>query len=117
MADSDAFIADYTDCTNLRDQHHRLARLQYGSTNISDNGHPGSSGVIDRNTLCVFRPRDKVCTEVQKTARPSQLAVRRQTVKQQLDGSFRSFERQVVRKVEQNNRLQQARCAQLLSNA
>lgn len=117
MAELDAFVAEYTNCKELRDQHNRLAKLQYGSTNISDTGHPQSSGIIDRNTLCVFQPKDKACTEVRRNPRPSHVATRQQTVRQQLSGSFRSMERQAIRKVEHNNRLQQARCAQLISNA
>lgn len=116
MTDLDAFVADYTNCKDLREQHLRLSKLQYGATNIADTGHPQNSGVIDRSTLCAFRPRDGVCAEMQRTVRPSQLAVRQQTVRQQLSGSFRSVERQTLRKVEHNNRLQQARCARLVEN-
>ena len=41
--------------------------------------------------------------------------VHRHTRHQQLNGSFRSVERKTIRSVEHNNRLQQARCAQLLN--
>lgn len=112
-----AYVADYADSSVLRAQQLRLSRLQYGSTNISPHGHPQKTGVVNQGTLCAFKPRDGVCTQTAATIRPSQLAVRRQIVQSQVNGSFRSAERNWVKKVEQSNRLQQARCAKLLSDS
>lgn len=124
--DGGAFVDEYTNCQSLRDQSVRFSRLSYGSTNISENGHPFNSGVVDRNTLCAFKPRNDTypsrCSVTPRFARRNggtrntQIKeVRKLTVKQQMD-TFRSMEQKTNRTVEQNTRLQQARCAHLLSN-
>lgn len=117
MTDGYAYIGEYTGCNDLREQQLRFSKLQYGSTNISVNGHPHNSGVIDGNTLCVFRPAERVCREVMQSTRPSQTAVRHQTVRQQLNGSFRSAERLALRKVTQQTKQQQIHCAHIVQNA
>ena len=124
-----AFEAEYTSSKDLRGAMNlRHTRLQHGSTNIAETGHHQNSGVIDRHTLCTFRPRDRVCLALAaaapagegasaRTSSANQRAVRQETVHRQVFGSFRSEERRKQRLVEQNNRLQQARCAQLISTS
>lgn len=97
----DDYVATFTDCTQLRTQSQingRYMRPEFGSLNITTNGHPSASGALDQKTLCIFSKDQGVCAARTADKKPptsveSQRAVRGQMVKSQLQGSFRSIER------------------------
>lgn len=112
----------YTDCEKLRYQNLRLTKLDSGSTNIGSNGHPQNSGAVDRRTLCIFQPRDQVCQGTAavpqgQSNRTRQVAVRKATVQQQINGSYRSFERGMVRRTETNNKRMEAQCRNVVAQS
>ena len=113
---TESFVADYMGSNELRQQQLRLSRLQYGSTNIAPHGNHLKTGVLDQKTLCVFRPGETVCTKKMNSFGPARRALMQRAVEGQ-STSFRSVERRETRRVEHNNQLQQARCANLIKNA
>lgn len=115
-AATDSFVADYMGSNELRQQQLRLSRLQYGATNIAPHGNHLKTGVLDQKTLCAFRPGEPVCTRKMNTFGPAKRALMSRAAEGQ-STSFRSVEKREARRVEYNNQLQQARCAQLIKNA
>lgn len=110
------FVQEYTSCVTLRNQTTRMSKPVEGSSNIAETGHPQNAGIIDKSTLCVFRPKNDVCTGQRTQSAKRQREVQKQTVASQQMG-FRSVEHRLTKNQQQNQMLQQARCASLINSA
>ena len=65
---------------------------------------------MDRKVLCMFR-KNGVCSDSRFTNGDSLREVRKETVKRQVDNSYRSVERLTQHYAERQRRIQEARCA------
>ena len=113
------YVGQFADQTELiQSKHGRYQPNPFGSANVSPNGHPQNSGVLDTKTLCTFQANDPACTRPARNSNvDAQRAVRRMQINGTIKGSFRCWERYQQSKINREWKRASARCANLFKQA
>lgn len=109
------YVDDYTKCDQLRSGLVRGNKLPAGVNNVSQHGHPTSTGALQRADLCVWTPNDPLCRNPKPVIHQTHRAVRQHYVQSQ-QNSFRSMETVRVHDAKRAAELMQARCTRITTD-